>query len=112
MSLAYRLWQVARRRILLSLGMVQGAAFRDGAGQQPRASATRAKHPCAAEYQLLGAPIGADAVTLRRCWRAQVRRYHPDLYGHSPVAQQQAADRLRRVNAAYQRILTWMDQRP
>jgi DnaJ-class molecular chaperone len=110
-NLAYRLWQVARRRILLSLGMVQGAAFRDGAGQQTRSNPSRGKHPCEAEYQLLGAPIGADALTLRRCWRAQVRRYHPDLYCHSPVAQQQASDRLRRVNAAYQRILMWMDQR-
>jgi len=110
-NLALRLWEVARRRIMLSLGMVQGAAFRDRPDQQARSSTTRPKHPCEAEYQLLGAPIGADAVTLRRCWRAQVRRYHPDLYGHSPVAQQQASDRLRRINTAYQRILTWMSQR-
>ena len=94
MTLAY-LWQVARRRILLGLGMVQGAAFQDRGRDHSRA-APRSKHPCEAEYQLLGAPVGADAITLRRCWRAQVRRYHPDLYGHSPVAQQQAADRLRR----------------
>lgn len=99
MSLAYRLWRATRRQILLRLGMLQGAAFEDRRG---RPSAR--PHPLAAEYQLLGAPLNADAVTLRRCWRAQVRLYHPDRYAHDPEAQRHAAARLLRINEAYYRI--------
>lgn len=100
MSLAYRLWRATRRQILLRLGMLQGAAFDDRRGRTaPR------PHPLAAEYRLLGAPLDADPITLRRCWRAQVRLYHPDRYTHDPEAQRYASAHLRQVNTAYQRIL-------
>lgn len=99
MSLAYRLWRATRRQILLRLGMLQGAAFEDRRKQPSTRS-----HPLAAEYQLLGAPLDADSDALRRCWRAQVRLYHPDRYGHDPEAQRYAAAQLRRVNEAYRKI--------
>lgn len=103
MRLAYRLWRATRRQILLRLGMLQGAAFEDRRGR-PSRPAVR-PHPLAAEYALLGAPPDADAHTLRRCWRAQVRLYHPDRYAHDPEAQRYASAHLLRVNDAYQTIL-------
>jgi DnaJ-class molecular chaperone len=99
-SLAYRLWRATRRQILLRLGMLQGAAFEERRGRP-----TARPHPLAAEYRLLGAPLDADPITLRRCWRAQVRLYHPDRYAHDPVAQRHASAHLRQVNESYQRIL-------
>lgn len=98
MSLAYRLWRATRRQLLLRLGMAQGAAFQD------RRGITTSPHPLEAEYRLLGAPVGAGAETLRRCWREQVRRHHPDRFAHDPPAQRLAAERLRRLNEAYRRI--------
>lgn len=100
MSFAYRLWRATRRHILLRLGMLQGAAFEDRRGRP-----TARPHPLAAEYALLGAPLDADVHTLRRCWRAQVRLYHPDRYAHDPEAQRYASAHLLRVNDAYRTIV-------
>jgi curved DNA-binding protein CbpA len=80
--------------------MLQGAAFDDRRKQRPAAR----PHPLAAEYALLGAPLDADPHTLRRCWRAQVRLYHPDRYAHDPEAQRYASAHLLRVNDAYRAI--------
>ena len=48
-------------------------------------------------WQVLGLSPGADAATLKRAFRAQARRWHPDLNGHDPVAE----ERFKLVNEAY-----------
>jgi DnaJ-class molecular chaperone len=54
--------------------------------------------PAAVDYwQVLGLPPGADASSLKRAFRHQARRWHPDLNGNDPVAE----ERFKLVNEAY-----------
>jgi curved DNA-binding protein len=48
-------------------------------------------------WAVLGLAPGADAETLKRAFRQQARRWHPDLNGNDPVAE----ERFKRVNEAY-----------
>ena len=48
-------------------------------------------------WKVLGLEPGADAVALKRAFRAQARRWHPDLNGNDPVAE----ERFKQVNEAY-----------
>jgi len=48
-------------------------------------------------WAVLGLEPGADAQTLKRAFRTQARRWHPDLNGSDPVAE----ERFKRVNEAY-----------
>jgi DnaJ-class molecular chaperone len=48
-------------------------------------------------WQILGLSPGADAVALKRAFREQARRWHPDLNGNDPVAE----ERFKQVNEAY-----------
>ena len=124
MSLPYRLYRLARWRLLHHLGLMQGAEFRTHAEARreledylsgrsasrrrvhraPCESVGRRPHPLEYEYRLLGAPINADAHTVRRCWRRQVIATHPDRCAGDPEAARRASDRLRRINDAYARI--------
>lgn len=48
-------------------------------------------------WAVLGLQPGADAASLKRAFRSQARRWHPDLNGNDPVAE----DRFKLVNEAY-----------
>lgn len=48
-------------------------------------------------WQILGLSPGADAAALKRAFREQARRWHPDLNGNDPVAE----ERFKKVNEAY-----------
>lgn len=48
-------------------------------------------------WQILGLSPGADAAALKRAFREQARRWHPDLNGNDPVAE----ERFKQVNEAY-----------
>jgi DnaJ-class molecular chaperone len=48
-------------------------------------------------WAVLGLAPGADPDTLKRAFRKQARRWHPDLNGNDPVAE----ERFKRVNEAY-----------
>jgi DnaJ-class molecular chaperone len=48
-------------------------------------------------WAVLGLDPGADADALKRAFRQQARRWHPDLNGNDPVAE----DRFKQVNEAY-----------
>lgn len=60
-------------------------------------------------WQVLGLPPESDAVALKRAFRQQARRWHPDLNGSDPVAE----ERFKLVNEAYavlsdpERRLAW-----
>jgi DnaJ-class molecular chaperone len=54
--------------------------------------------PSAVDYwAVLALQPGADAAELKRAFRAQARRWHPDLNGNDPVAE----ERFKQVNEAY-----------
>jgi len=56
------------------------------------------ENPTGLEYwSVLGLEPGADAVALKRAFREQARRWHPDLNGSDPVAE----ERFKQVNEAY-----------
>ncbi|MFM7674564.1 MAG: DnaJ C-terminal domain-containing protein [Synechococcus sp.] len=61
-------------------------------GQPPRAVSTAPDH-----WAVLGLAPGSDAASLKRAFRAQARRWHPDLNGNDPVAE----ERFKQVNEAY-----------
>ncbi|MEB3173030.1 MAG: DnaJ C-terminal domain-containing protein [Cyanobacteriota bacterium] len=48
-------------------------------------------------WGVLGLSPGADATSLKRAFRSQARRWHPDLNGNDPVAE----ERFKLVNEAY-----------
>jgi len=48
-------------------------------------------------WRVLGLEPGTDAAALKRAFRDQARRWHPDLNGNDPVAE----DRFKQVNEAY-----------
>ncbi len=48
-------------------------------------------------WSVLGLEPGADGPTLKRAFRSQARRWHPDLNGNDPVAE----ERFKLVNEAY-----------
>lgn len=48
-------------------------------------------------WAVLGLEPGADAASLKRAFREQARRWHPDLNGSDPVAE----ERFKQVNEAY-----------
>lgn len=48
-------------------------------------------------WAVLGLDPGADGATLKRAFRSQARRWHPDLNGNDPVAE----ERFKLVNEAY-----------
>jgi curved DNA-binding protein len=48
-------------------------------------------------WEVLGLEPGADPARLKRAFREQARRWHPDLNGNDPVAE----ERFKRVNEAY-----------
>ncbi|WP_216903156.1 DnaJ domain-containing protein [Synechococcus sp. CCY 9618] len=48
-------------------------------------------------WEVLGLHAGADAASIKRAFRQQARRWHPDLNGNDPVAEA----RFKRVNEAY-----------
>ena len=122
--LAYRLWRMARRTIMLHLGLVQGAGFRTRSEAQieldeylsapppprrePRVdrpgTTTVFVHPLASEYRLLGAPVGCDWATVQLHWRRYVREVHPDRFPGNPEAAARASDRLRAATQAYRRL--------
>ena len=63
-----------------------------------RSDALRMTPPGTTDYwQVLGLEPGADPARLKRAFREQARRWHPDLNGNDPVAE----ERFKRVNEAY-----------
>jgi len=62
-------------------------------------------------YELLGVPPSASSVEIKRAYRQQITRYHPDRYAnHAPAEQAYAGRRSQRLNEAY-RILSDFRQR-
>jgi len=55
-------------------------------------------------YAALEVPFGADFATVRKSYRALMRKYHPDRHTDSPEKQKSATELAQKLSAAYQVI--------
>jgi DnaJ-domain-containing protein 1 len=55
-------------------------------------------------YAALEVPYGADFATVRKSYRALMRKYHPDRHTGSPEKQKTATELAQKLSAAYQLI--------
>lgn len=61
-------------------------------------------------YQLLGLQAGDSWQTLRRAYRSQMRRWHPDRFGRNDAERQRAEERTKAINQAYQELVAFYEQ--
>ena len=54
-------------------------------------------------YKVLGVSPNADDEEIKKAYHALVRKYHPDRYNNSDLAEL-AGEKMREVNAAYEEI--------
>jgi len=55
-------------------------------------------------YAALEVPYGADFATVRKSYRALMRKYHPDRHTRSPDKQKAATELAQKLTAAYERL--------
>ncbi|MFZ5572286.1 MAG: DnaJ domain-containing protein [Thermodesulfobacteriota bacterium] len=63
-------------------------------------------------FRLLGLNQNASEEDVKRAYRKCAKRFHPDRYAADPDLQQVMAERLKRINSAYQRIKTCFSSGP
>src|SRR5580765_3594644 len=57
--------------------------------------------PIARAYAIIGLPRGSSTRELKKQYKRLVRQWHPDRWHNDPVAQAEAAIRMRAINDAY-----------
>ena len=62
-------------------------------------------------YAQLEAPYGADLQTVRKCYRAMMRKYHPDMHSQNPEKQRIATDLSQRLTMAYNDLVRHLSSR-
>lgn len=79
------------------------AGYRTGTYRWPPAgqSSTGRDHRLARLYAQLECPYGADLATVRKCYRAMMRKYHPDMHSAEPSKQRIATELSQRLTQAY-----------
>ena len=60
-------------------------------------------------YKLLGLKVGASEDEVKRAWMFYVQTFHPDRLAHNPSLQQEAENKLKEINAAYDSIKEHME---
>lgn len=80
-----------------------------GAGRTGTTGSTRPRGQATDEelrraYAALEVPFGADFATVRRSYRALMRKYHPDHHGGSPDKLKAATELAQRLTLAYKLI--------
>jgi len=92
-------------------GPVPGAqpADKRGPGSGRAAGAAQARKPSPEDelrraYAALEVPFGADFATVRKSYRAFMRKYHPDRHTGSPEKQKAATELAQKLSAAYQLV--------
>lgn len=61
-------------------------------------------------YEVLGVPHNADEETIKKAYKELVKKYHPDRYINSPMADM-ASEKMKEINMAYD-MLTGKNQNP
>jgi DnaJ-class molecular chaperone len=86
----------------------KGATGRASAGARP-AGGAQARKPAPPDelrlaYAALEVPYGADFATVRKSYRALMRKYHPDRHTGSPEKQKAATELAQKLTLAYDMI--------
>jgi DnaJ-domain-containing protein 1 len=84
-------------------------ADKSGPGSARASGGTQARKPAYEDelrraYAALEVPFGADFATVRKSYRALMRKYHPDRHTGSPEKQRSATELAQKLSAAYQLI--------
>lgn len=117
-------WEAGQHRRGVDDGAARGAGQRQAraaAGERARAKARRGASRGAEQagdpsrrvphdphlaqcYANLELPYGADLETVRRGWKAMLKKYHPDLHAADPERQRLATQLTQELTAAYRAI--------
>jgi len=82
-----------------------GSHRRAGPGAGTRATGTAARDPRLAQlYAQLECPYGADLTTVRKQYRALMRKYHPDVHSGHPDKQRIATELSQRLTQSYNEL--------
>jgi len=65
--------------------------------------------PNAADYRVLGVPVGSDLATVQSSYEKLVRRLDPSRFTEDPAAQKDALRILERVNSAFESLRNRLD---
>jgi DnaJ-domain-containing protein 1 len=84
-------------------------ADKSGPGSARASGGTQARKPSPEDelrraYAALEVPFGANFATVRKSYRALMRKYHPDRHAGSPEKQEAATELAQKLSAAYQVI--------
>jgi DnaJ-domain-containing protein 1 len=101
--------QSAGTRTRTTAGPTQGprSAPRPGPSQARSAGAAQPRKPpdeLRLAYAALEVPYGADFATVRKSYRALMRKYHPDRHASSPEKQKAATELAQKLSQAYEVI--------
>ena len=103
------------RRHLARQAQARGAAAgarpadKSGPGSARASSSAQARKPSPEDelrraYAALEVPFGSDFTTVRKSYRALMRKYHPDRHTGSPEKLKSATELAQKLSAAYQVI--------
>ena len=68
--------------------------------QEP-VSSFSAPDPLAEYYANLEIPVGSNRATIKKAWKAQMKKYHPDLHSTDPGKKRIAEELTRRLTQAH-----------
>lgn len=71
---------------------------------QEEASSFSAQDPLANYYANLEIPVGSDRATIKKAWKTQMKKYHPDLHGSNLEKKQIAEELTRQLTQAYRTL--------
>ena len=74
------------------------SAFLDS--HQEPVNSFSAPDPLAEYYAHLEIPVGSDRATIKRAWKTQMKKYHPDLHCADPEKKRIAEELTRRLTLA------------
>ncbi len=94
-----------RVRVERARGRQSQARARGSARGGRQAAAASGVDPELAElYSNLEVPYGSDLATVRKAWKRQLRKYHPDLHSKDPEKRKIADELAQRLNGAYEQL--------
>ncbi|PQJ35887.1 hypothetical protein BSZ35_15915 [Salinibacter sp. 10B] len=74
------------------------------------ASSAEVPPDVAKAYRALEVPVGSDRETVKTGYRRVMKQYHQDRFEQDEEKREVAGEVSKRVNAAYQRVLEYLDE--